>query len=107
MNEPIAMQDLIFENLSGKKFPVSIQIGTPYEIKDGKGADFARCPVFVKGLDKKPHDVAGIDTFQALTLAIAYVSDRLKYFVEDGGKIYLYDGISEFEFSSHFRAFKH
>lgn len=107
MSEPIAKQDLIFEKSSGEKFPVSIQIGTPYEIKDGKGADFARCPVFIKGLDKKPHDVAGDNTFQALTLAIAYVRNMLKYFVEDGGKIYLYDGISEFEFRPHFPAFKH
>lgn len=107
MNEPIAKQDLIFEKSSGEKFSVSIQIGTPYEVKDGKGSDFARCPVFIKGLHKKPHDVAGLDTFQALTLAIAHVRDMLKYFVEDGNKIYLYDGISEFEFGPNFPEFKH
>ena len=107
MNDPIATKDLIFEKSSGEKFPVSIQIGTPYEVKDGKGEDFARCPVFIKGLDKKPHDVAGNDTFQALTLAIAHVRNMLQYFVQNGGKIYHSDGIGNFEFGSNFKAFKH
>lgn len=107
MNDPIATQDLIFEKSSNGKFPVSIKIGTPYEVKDGNGTDFARCPVLIKGLDKKTHDVAGDNTFQALTLAIAHVRNMLQYFVEDGGKIYYKDGITEFDFSSYFSQCKH
>jgi len=105
MNEPIAKLELILLKPSGKKLPIIIQIGRPYEITDGKGDDFARCPVSINGLYKKPHDVAGEDTFQALTLAIAFVRDTLKYFVDDGGKIFLKDGITEFEFSPYSSAF--
>jgi len=102
MNEPIAKLNLIFQKPSGEKFPVSIQIDAPYEIKDAKRADFASCPVFIYGLNKKTHEVAGENTLQALTLAIAYVRDTLKYFVEGDGKIYYEDGTTEFEFSPYF-----
>lgn len=107
MNEPIAKLDLILLKPSGEKLPISIQIGTPYEIKDEKGADFARCSVSINGLYKKPHDVAGEDTFQALTLAIAFIQDTLKSFVDDGGRIFFEDGKTEFEFRPYFSEFKH
>ena len=102
MNETIAKLDLILVKNSGEKLPVSIEIGRPYEIQDGKGADFAKCPVSMRGLHKNISDIAGEDTFQALTLAIAFVRTMLKYFNDDGGKILLNDGKSEFEFGSFF-----
>ena len=102
MKETISHLDLILLKPSGEKLPVSIEIKRPYEIKDGKGADFARCPVSMRGLHENLSDIAGENTFQALTLAIAFVRTMLKHFIDDGGKIYLNDGKSEFDFGPYF-----
>ena len=99
--------ELILEKPSGEKFLVLIKIGKPYEIKDGKGPDIARCPVSMKGLHENLRDVTGESTFQALTLAIGLVKRMLSYFIEDGGQIYMNDGKSKFEFKSYFTGFEH
>jgi hypothetical protein len=107
MENAIAKLDLILEKPSGERFPVSIRIESPYEIKDGKGSDFAKCPVSMKGFHNRISDVAGEDTFQSLTLAISFVQNMLTYFIEKGGKIFFSDGKTKFEFEPYFKGFEH
>ena len=107
MENTIAKLDLIMKRPSGEKFPVSIRIGSPYEIKDGMGSDFAKCPVSMKGLHNRISDVAGEDTFQSLTLAINFVRNMRTSFVEEGGKIFFSDGETEFVFEPYFKGFEH
>jgi hypothetical protein len=107
MKNAIASLDLILLKSSGEKFPVSVEIGVPYVISDGEDVDFARCPVSMDGLHNRLPNIAGQDTFQALTLTVAFVRNMLTYFVEDGGQIFLNDGKTKFEFGPYFTAYEH
>ncbi len=99
MQNVIAKLELICFKPSGEKFPVTIELGKPYWIRDGKGADYARCPLALNGLEKE-HDVAGEDAFQALALALAYVRQALHHVVQDGGRVTI-DG-HDFPFEAYF-----
>lgn len=46
-----------------------------------------RAPVRLKGLDGQVHNIAGMDSWQALSLAMKFVGERLGHFVENGWKL--------------------
>ena len=50
-----------------------------------------RCPAAVDGVDTRLADMHGIDSWQALLLAISLVRSRLEHFLETGGKLYWTD----------------
>lgn len=102
MDKTIASLQLICERTSGDKFPVIIEIGKPYSIKNKKGSLCAACPVTMIGLYEKIPDIIGEDTLQALTLAIRLVEQNLLCFKKNGGKIFYNDGTTEFDFGPHF-----
>jgi hypothetical protein len=54
---------------SGEVRDVQVRIGCPYQISETEAA----CPVAVDGLYENIPDIHGIDTFQALILAIEFV----------------------------------
>lgn len=83
-----------------------MQIGAPYEVRDEKGREHARCPVSLEGLHDQVSDIEGEDTFQALTLAVGFVREALQLFVDEGVKIYFDDGETEFEFGPYFVAYE-
>jgi hypothetical protein len=66
---------------------IEIEIGTPYQ----QEPDVWRCPVALNGLYDRLAEAAGIDSFQALCLAISLVQELLQGFCADGGKL-LQDG---------------
>jgi hypothetical protein len=74
-------------SLDGRPFTIEIEIGTPYQ----REHDEWRCPVALNGLYDRLAEAAGIDSFQALCLAISLVQELLQGFCEDGGKL-LQDG---------------
>ena len=47
-----------------------------------------RAPVGLKGLEDRVHNIAGMDSWQALSLAMRFAGARLDHFVESGWKLY-------------------
>jgi len=88
MNENIAERKLFSISPDGQKKILKITIGKPYQVDDVSWA----CSVNIEGLYKKLKDQVGIDSWQALSLAIALVRQLLGYYVEDGAKLYWEDG---------------
>jgi hypothetical protein len=80
----VATRHLVGERATGERFDITVRIGQPYKVNDVSWA----CPVAVDGLDRQLADMHGIDSWQALLLAISLVRDRLGHFLETGGKLY-------------------
>jgi hypothetical protein len=51
-----------------------------------------RAPVQLKGLDDGIHNIAGMDSWQALSLAMRFAGVRLGHLVEKGWSLYWDDG---------------
>ncbi|HEX9626238.1 MAG TPA: hypothetical protein VGA00_04810 [Acidiferrobacterales bacterium] len=83
MFDAIAERDVICQRASGKYFPVTIRIGAPYRVEEGEWA----CPVSLTGLQEQLSDVHGVDSLQALLLAIGLARKLLGYIIDDGGRI--------------------
>ena len=88
MNNNIAERKIFSISPDGQKKTLRIAIGQPYQVDDVSWA----CPVKVDGLHKKLRDSVGIDSWQALGLAIALVRQLLGYYVEDGAELYWKEG---------------
>lgn len=86
----VARRELVGERADGERFNIAIHIGMPYKVNDVSWA----CPVAVDGIDRKLADMHGIDSWQALLLAISLVRSRLEHFLETGGKLYWPDNPS-------------
>jgi len=94
--QEIARLDLVGVQRTGGRRRVVIAIGIPYAIRDGRGADCAACPLSIRGLGRHPRlnaqRILGEDTFQALSIALAFVRRRLLDFVESGNRLLFADG---------------
>ncbi len=88
MDENIAERKIFSISPEHQKKILRIAIGKPYQVDDVSWA----CPVIVDGLHKKLKDAVGIDSWQALSLAIALVRQLLGYYVEDGAELYWKEG---------------
>ena len=87
MNSTIA-RGVIFARRPGEeRFQIAIEIGTPYQC----GPEEWACPVSLEPLYAKA-DLHGIDSFQALCLAIRFGHNLLTGFLEDGGTLTFEDG---------------
>ena len=84
MVEYIAERKLFSLSPDRQKKILRIGIGKPYQVDDISWA----CPVIVDGLHKNLKDAIGIDSWQALSLAIALVRQLLGYYVQDGAELY-------------------
>jgi hypothetical protein len=81
---PVATRELVGVRAGGEHLNITIRIGEPYQVNDVSWA----CPVAVDGVNKRLADMHGIDSWQALLLAISLVRSRLEHFLETGGKLY-------------------
>ena len=88
MDNKIAERKIFSISPDGQKKLLRIAIGQPYQVDDVSWA----CPVIVGGLHKMLKDIVGIDSWQALSLAIALVRQLLGYYVEDGAELYWKEG---------------
>jgi hypothetical protein len=88
MENNIAERKIFSISPDGEKKFLKIAIGQPYQVDDVSWA----CPLIVEGLHKKLKDAVGIDSWQALGLAIALVRQLLGYYVEDGAELYWKEG---------------
>jgi hypothetical protein len=68
---------------NGARQRVAVRIGKPYSLSPREWA----CPVEIRGLEPRYPDIRGVDSLQALCLAISLVRTRLEDFIRDGGKI--------------------
>jgi hypothetical protein len=80
----LASRHLIGEFPNGERLSITIRIGQPYRVNDVSWA----CPVALDGVDQQLADMHGIDSWQALLLAISLVRNRLEHFLATGGKLY-------------------
>lgn len=89
IGEVIAERALTFES-GDQKRPVKLSIGRPVQEPDARPEDPWWCPVQINGLGpNRLHTTAGVDSLQALLLALTSLYRMLSYYAEEeGGKIY-------------------
>jgi len=80
----IASRTLLARDENGLEFELTIAVGAPYEISENEWA----CPASMEGLHARLHDMHGVDSWQALQLALNAVGQLLVYFVKDGGQLF-------------------
>jgi hypothetical protein len=81
--EWIAHHAVICRSADGTEHPVVISIGRPYDTGHGDWA----CPVETAGLHGRHPDMMGVDSLQALCLALSFARKMLEGFVEKGGSL--------------------
>jgi len=82
--ELIAERVIYAVDNDSRGFEIRLMIGKPYPDPPNAWA----CPVAMVGLQGAFPDMHGVDSWQALTLALQVIDRLLTYFVEDGGKLY-------------------
>jgi hypothetical protein len=98
MRPTTALTELICLRPKGKRVAVTVAIGHPYPSSEGPWG----CPVSITGLHKGVATIYGLDSLQALSLAIAFVRARLTSFVADGGRILISSSGEEFPLDAYF-----
>ena len=88
MKEVVAERELVGETSAGGRFPIRIRIGKPYPASD---IDWA-CPVTVEGMEWPFPDMHGVDSLQALTLALNFARHSLEDFLKKGGALFWPEG---------------
>jgi len=82
-DEWIAVREMICLLPDGSELKARAAVGRPY---DTGGGDWA-CPVELTGLYGRHPDVYGVDSVQALCLALSFLRTQLERFLDEGGKI--------------------
>jgi hypothetical protein len=80
--------DFVFQSPDGKKKRVKVRVGKPYR----ESSLCWRCPSEIRGFEPRYADVAGVDSMQALCLAIALVRFRIEDFTDKGGTVLAPEG---------------
>ena len=86
MTDPIATREFSCVGPDGEAFALVVQLGRPKPVSDATDSDWS-CPVTVP-FDGKVRDIYGVDSWQALCLALSLVNSQLADFVRRGGKLY-------------------
>jgi len=81
--ELIAERTIYAIDKDSRGFEIRLMVGKPYF----DGRDWA-CPVAMIGLHGVFPDMRGVDSWQALTIAMQLIGRLLTYFVEDGGRLF-------------------
>lgn len=77
----IAKLEFFLASASDEKIPVSAEVGTPYITLDG----FWRAPIWLNGFVGDPTpEINGLDSFQALYLALERIRNGLSSLVAQG-----------------------
>ena len=85
--EPIASITLTAVPATGDSFEFTIALRTPFRDDDG----IWRCSATMDPLQRRLSPAGGVDSLQAICLAIALVRSLLEAFQADGGS-FLFDG---------------
>jgi hypothetical protein len=103
MSDSIATLSLIGRRPNGEAFPILLSVGAPYRNTEVDVEEW-RCSVSLEPLYSCLAHAAGVDSVQALCMALSLGIDLLGKFVEDGGSLLNDDG-TEFPLQSY--AFGH
>ncbi|GAB2864058.1 hypothetical protein GCM10027277_35950 [Pseudoduganella ginsengisoli] len=79
----IAQRTLLAMDADGREFALTFGVGAPYETGTGECA----CAVLLDGLERAPHVLFGVDTWQALQLGVQFAIHMLQGFVAQGGQL--------------------
>ena len=85
MNQIAAERELVAESSEGVRFKLVMRIWIP----QSGPHDSWICAACIDGLSHRPLEANGMDSMQALLLAIRNVRGQLERFVMHGGKLYL------------------
>lgn len=100
MNDYMASEVFRCVVRDGGGFDLVVSIAPPYIVSSEEDlSECARCIISMEPL-MPPLAVGGVNSFQALCLALEYVRNVLKSFVADGGRIYWRDTDSPIDLSS-------
>jgi hypothetical protein len=100
--------DVIFIDPTGNRARGRIYIGKPYLETNNTW----RCPVGMDGMYTSLPDMAGVNSFHAMCLALKTIQSLSKHFLDEGGAIYQINfesGKAEeepFAYDSYFRVFE-
>jgi hypothetical protein len=89
MNEIIARTEFLGQRPGEEPLSIVVEIGRPYRPCDAP-EDWA-CPVSLMPLYPSLPDIYGVDSFQALCLALSLVFDLLTHFEKQGGSLHYQD----------------
>lgn len=90
MDAPVAILKCIAAEVDGRRFPLTVSIGKPYQ-SDTEPETWS-CPVIIDPLHTHLRHIVGGDAFQSLCLASRMALDLLASFVERGGRLIDEDG---------------
>lgn len=96
MTNPFATREFSCVSPKGERFAFTVEVGLPERITGDPDSDW-RCPV-VAPFDSQTRDIYGVDSWQALCLALAHVHSLLTDFIQRGGKLYHPGTTDEFTF---------
>lgn len=82
--ELIAERTIFAIDKNSRGFEIKVMVGKPYRV----GPDEWACPVAMVGLHGGFPDMHGVDSWQALIVALQLIGRLLTYFVEDGGRLF-------------------
>ena len=82
IQEPIATVSFIWVDANGKQLPVKGLIGKPHQVGDAWA-----CPYVLEGAFEQGPDIVGVDSVQALSLALYGLYHDLIRLLSDGGRL--------------------
>jgi Domain of unknown function (DUF6968) len=83
IKEPIANVSFIWIDAEGAQLPVQAVVGKPYQV----GEDRWACPYVLEGAFEQGPDIVGVDSIQALSLALYGLYHDLIRLLSDGGRL--------------------
>lgn len=86
MTDPFATCEFDCVSPTGEKFTFTVHLGRPTPVSDEPESGW-RCPVTIP-FDGPTRDIYGVDSWQALCLALSLVHSQLADFIRRGGKLY-------------------
>jgi hypothetical protein len=83
IQDPIASVSFIWIDARGAEYPVKGVVGKPYRVGDDQWA----CPYVLDGAFDQGPDIIGIDSIQALSLALYGLYHDLIRLLDEGGRL--------------------
>jgi len=97
----IATQTILWLRPDRTEVMIEAKIGTPYMLDERTWA----CPACLEGVDGRYPDIVGEGSFQALSLAMQLIGNRLGHMLEDSAQLVYPVDRSPWDWSSHSSVF--
>ncbi|WP_197065299.1 hypothetical protein [Massilia sp. 9096] len=93
----IATLSILWLRSDGSEVMIEAKIGAPYVVDDQTWA----CPACLEGVDGRYPDIVGEGSFQALSIAMRLIGNRLGHMLEDNAHLVYPVDRSAWGWSSH------